>query len=336
MPRISPSVLRYAHSISPDLARLLPVCRELSSARNELRWLQAHAESAPNNSLSSLVARRARGEPLQYILGSEYFGELEILCRPGVLIPRQETAASVSYLVRSTRRLLPWPKIEPLRVLDACSGTGCIPLLFHHEFYHSQLYGNRPIDFVGLDISDTALDLATANKQQQLNTPWLKEASTIARTSLANMSFVKADVLDEGPAFAMSALATYGSSFDVLISNPPYISRRHYTTITSPSVRKYEPKLALVPSDTEGPRVEDGDQFYPRLWQIADQVRARVVLFEVGDADQAARVADMGRRHSWDEIELWRDNPASSTIENGRYRVNGEGNVRSVFARRFT
>lgn len=47
-------------------------------------------DEAANQSriLSDYVYRRARGEPLQYILGSEYFGELEIKCRPGVLIPR--------------------------------------------------------------------------------------------------------------------------------------------------------------------------------------------------------------------------------------------------------
>lgn len=96
MPRISPKDLIRARATSKALLSLLPVCRDLASANSELRWLQEYAinvsqrTAAPNHErfLKDLVARRARGEPLQYILGSEYFGNLEIRCRPGVLIPR--------------------------------------------------------------------------------------------------------------------------------------------------------------------------------------------------------------------------------------------------------
>ncbi len=97
MPRISPSLLRKAGACNPYLSSLLPVCRDLQSARNELRWLKEHAtrNSLQQNDIKNTefllrryVRRRARGEPLQYILGSEYFGDLEIQCAPGVLIPR--------------------------------------------------------------------------------------------------------------------------------------------------------------------------------------------------------------------------------------------------------
>lgn len=96
MPRLPPWLLRQARAISPRVADLLPVCRDLRSAQNELRWLHEHASKTCSSKrvhqfdslLESYVARRARGEPLQYILGSEYFGDLEIQCRPGGLIPR--------------------------------------------------------------------------------------------------------------------------------------------------------------------------------------------------------------------------------------------------------
>ena len=106
MPRISPRTLRKALSINPHLARLLPVCRDLRSAQNELRWLSERADELKAQKqqsdvvvvgptgLSRLVALRAKGTPLQYILGSEWFGDLEIKCKPGVLIPRL-----VSYLL---------------------------------------------------------------------------------------------------------------------------------------------------------------------------------------------------------------------------------------------
>ena len=96
MPRIPPTLLRLARRRNRLLPSLLPVCRDLPSSQNELRWLGEHAAEVAskqglrdeNSLLQQYVSRRAKGEPLQYILGTEYFGELEIECRPGVLIPR--------------------------------------------------------------------------------------------------------------------------------------------------------------------------------------------------------------------------------------------------------
>lgn len=96
MPRIHPRDIWQAQAIDKALLALLPVCRDIGSARNELRWLKEHAVAVSQrtghhsqaNLLSGLVRRRALGEPLQYVLGSEYFGALKIKCRQGVLIPR--------------------------------------------------------------------------------------------------------------------------------------------------------------------------------------------------------------------------------------------------------
>lgn len=100
MPRISTAALRKAYAIDPLLPRLLPPCRDLRAAQNELRWLRDHvnrvaeARRAQGDVVSKsaflrdLVRQRTRGRPLQYLLGTEFFGDLEIRCRPGVLIPR--------------------------------------------------------------------------------------------------------------------------------------------------------------------------------------------------------------------------------------------------------
>ena len=100
MPRLPTGLLRHARAQEPLLVPLLRTCRDLNSARNELRWLREHVEQnllkkglpaeglAVRQSLRRLCHERGRGKPLQYILGTEYFGELELLCRPGVLIPR--------------------------------------------------------------------------------------------------------------------------------------------------------------------------------------------------------------------------------------------------------
>ncbi len=104
--RLPPSLVRQAHYIDPLLVPLLKACRDLQSAQNELRWLREHLHEAGGkiynhdftppraglrqrqHRLKQLCLDRSRGKPLQYILGTEYFGELEIICEPGVLIPR--------------------------------------------------------------------------------------------------------------------------------------------------------------------------------------------------------------------------------------------------------
>ena len=100
MPRVPTALLRKARTIDPVLPALLAPCRDLHTAQNELRWLREHVEKVANARrvrgdalakgalLGQLVRERVRGRPLQYLLGTEYFGDLEIKCRPGVLIPQ--------------------------------------------------------------------------------------------------------------------------------------------------------------------------------------------------------------------------------------------------------
>ena len=93
MPRLVWSILRHAYNIDPLLPRLLATCGDLCSARNELRWLREHAVATTarpqwHRTLRMLIAERASGKPLQYVLGNQPFGDLEVLCEKGVLIPR--------------------------------------------------------------------------------------------------------------------------------------------------------------------------------------------------------------------------------------------------------
>lgn len=112
MPRIPYSVIWRACREDSLLPILLKECRTIDSARNELRWLReaVHSQSPSKTGRSRLKAMcqlRSRGYPLQYILGNQPFGELEILCRKGVLIPRfvRPSLAGVSHSQSLDRRL---------------------------------------------------------------------------------------------------------------------------------------------------------------------------------------------------------------------------------------
>ena len=219
-----------------------------------------------------------------------------------------------------------------VRILDLCTGTGCIPLLFRHEFTAER----KDVDLriVGVDISDKSLGLANHNLRKN-------EIGNEARNGMTN--FAKADVLTspfdeltEGTPLPVRNVLNYNrwSPFwDILISNPPYISPSAYWKTTMRSVRKYEPKLALVPSPrSKFNDTQQGDMFYPRLLKIAEEVEAKVVLLEVADIEQALRVARLAQKLDvFDGIEIWRDDPTSSqcSSEDG-FEVHGEGNGRSV------
>lgn len=99
MPRLPPRILHQARKIDSLLPLVLQGTHDLASAKNELRWLREHVLDQQHNKqslencnvqqqLRKLCVDRARGKPLQYIMGTEYFGDLEIACEPGVLIPR--------------------------------------------------------------------------------------------------------------------------------------------------------------------------------------------------------------------------------------------------------
>ena len=361
MPRLPTSLLRHARHEHPLLPLLLCTCRDLPSARNELRWLREHIlgtasprPSALHQRLHRLCLQRSKGKPLQYILGSQPFGDLEILCKPGVLIPRCAISTSPSPEQTHLPNLTPPPSPETdsltthlaqtllshhpqpptFRILDLCTGTGCIPLLLH-----SLLYPIIPHPYIyGIDISPLAITLARKNLTHNIRLGTLNPAAAAS----SHISFQQADIFDEE---WLNGLRNDGSQkWDILISNPPYISPHAFTNgSTSRSVRNYEPKLALVPPHSRtSTDTEIGDAFYPRLLQIANSLNIPLLVFEVADLAQAKRVVGMVfERDGWDGCEIWRDFPGQRgrdgqeevmEVEERRVRVKGEGEGRAVCA----
>lgn len=193
--------------------------------------------------------------------------------------------------------------------------------MFQHEF--RKRHQALPV-ILGVDVSPKAIRLSEYNRARQ----------TEIDRRFGSIYFVQADIMAEGGK----------SSWDVLISNPPYISPQAFNSTTSRSVRSFEPRLALVPE----PRgnlldIDLGDVFYPRLLSIAAKDDVKIILFEVADMAQAQRVVAMIRRHKlrWEGVEIWRDDPtADEDTGSEQYRgppdefikVIGNGNGRSVFA----
>lgn len=138
--------------------------------------------------------------------------------------------------------------------------------------------------------------------------------------------------------------------WDIVVSNPPYISPEDYDRTTTRSVRNWEPKTALVPPAPRkstpsplGARMGDedvGDMFYPRILDISREAKANLVAMEVGDMAQAERVAEMLLSEQvWNTCEIWRDGITGRHGELEKKElgarsvgVRGEGNGRVVVA----
>ncbi|KAF1835236.1 S-adenosyl-L-methionine-dependent methyltransferase [Decorospora gaudefroyi] len=344
MPRIPTSLVRTARAIDPLLPALLAPCRDLQTAQNELRWLREHVEKvaktrranrgdrlAKGALLRRMVKERATGKPLQYLLKSEYFADLEIVCRPGVLIPRADTAASITHLARLLKDAPNLPR--ELRVLDLCTGTGCIPLLLQHELSALSTQKDVSLRALGVDISKKALDLARYNLQRRRQSTNSSGKHPMKKGE--EIDFIRADILInpfadqiEGQPMSLEVALDHACQphfWDILIANPPYISPAEYWNTTTRSVRGFEPKLALVPpppppplpkqyrqaeSQKQTTDTQQGDRFYPRLLEIAQDVEAKIVLLEVADVQQAQRVAQLARRLCvFDGVEIWGQQP---------------------------
>lgn len=315
-----------------------PLARRCSSGRGWKRTSLRHDTGSiyRRRLLAGYVARRARGVPLQYILGNQPFGDLEILTQKGVLIPRPDTE---TYTEHTAELLLSWlsqtapeshTRRQKLRILDLCSGTGCIALLLHSLLKPPTSHGNLDLDILGADISKDAIDLGERNLQHNI------AKGSLHMDAIRDVSFRQMDILQLArlnPSELRRAFNKSGGAdgqhghtpnpnepWDVIISNPPYISPRDYEAggKTETSVRKYEPKLALVPppstsSLAKSPATDQGDLFYGPLMDLMGGLGAKLLVMEIGDSQQAVRVHELavkqftGYRDHAMLFEVWKD-----------------------------
>lgn len=168
--------------------------------------------------------RMASGEPLQYVLNEAWFYGRRFNVNPDVLIPRPET----EILCRTVLTDLPDGVFASSgrvpRILDLCTGSGCIAWTLALEMPGSEV--------IGADISDGALTVAE-------NQDFSEEMS---HTGALRPRFIKADVLSQ-PSDDIG-------KFDIIVSNPPYVMESEKTLMRR-NVLDHEPHLALFVSDDD-------------------------------------------------------------------------------------
>lgn len=211
-----------------DLAKKLTKNYDIQEARSIVRLLLsdyfnisltdiccgALERLSPENlqNLNTAIKRLEDGEPIQYIIGKSNFCDREFHVEPGVLIPRPETEELCDIITKAcTNNKHP-------QILDIGTGSGCIAVTLALNLPHSTVSA--------WDISDDALRIAKLN----------------AKNNGAEINFEKKDILN-------NTTATKDDSFDIIVSNPPYICRKEAADMEK-HVLDHEPHLALfVPDD---------------------------------------------------------------------------------------
>lgn len=253
--------LEQAGVESPRLDAELLLARVLG--RNRI-FLHLNPDFRPGDGAEreflALVERRAAGEPLQYLTGVQEFMGLEFIVNPSVLIPRPDTETLVEAVLdwleacRKTRSV-PGPTAVAVQALDLGTGSGAIAVSL--AFYCSGL------EVKAVDISPEALGVARENAR---------------RHGVAErVQFLEGDLF--------SPFKRTGTRFDLIVSNPPYVSGETMRGLQR-EVR-HEPRDALYGGF-------DGLDFYRRIaaGSTAHIKRGGLLAVEVG-YDQAGAVQDI-------------------------------------------
>ena len=211
------------------------------------------------------IARIQEGEPLAYVLEEWDFYGMRLYINRNVLIPRDDTCAVTALAIERALFLDKDP-----RILDLCTGSGCIGLALAHRIKDARV--------TLADISHDALAVAKKN--------------VINQKLSARVSCVQAD--------AMGEPAPFLGKFDLIISNPPYITGEDMKGLDH-SVKDYEPHLALFGG-------EDGLDFYR---SIASKYRSALkpggfLCFEFGDG-QGDDVCEILKMNGYTILERSRD-----------------------------
>lgn len=287
--------LREARTPSHTLATELLLMHTLKRDR---AWMYSHPEEVLDPGLAenffALIARRAAGEPTQYLTGQQEFWGLQFEVTPAVLIPRPETEHVMEVaLARLGERGI---KIhmdtgaprDTLHVADVGTGSGCLAVALAYELPHAELYAT--------DISVAALEVAQRNA---------------ARHKIADrIHFIQGDLLTPFAAADWSDAAKINSEpsdtrnhqrFDVIVSNPPYISLDEANQLQR-EVRDHEPHEALFGGRT-------GAEIYGRLIDQAGELLGErgILVLELGhnSADYVRGIFD--EQLGWTKVAITAD-----------------------------
>jgi len=233
--------------------------------------------------IDELLTRRSKREPLQYVIGYTEFHGLKIKVGSGVLIPRPETELLAEEAIKTVTGykinppLLPFNKggMGGLKILDLCTGSGCLALALAREFLDAQVYGT--------DTSEIAIGYAKENAK--IN-------------EIKNVIFLEGSLFD--PIKKLSPVHCSPFTFDLIVSNPPYIRSDDIKSLQA-EIKDWEPAEALDGG-------EDGLDYYRIIIPEARNYLKGYgcLMLELG-ISQADAVKQMAKNAGFQNISLIKD-----------------------------
>lgn len=208
----------------------------------------------------SLIDRRGARIPLQHLTGTQNFMGLDFKVTEAVLVPRQDTEILVEEALGGLH--------DGMRVLDMCTGSGCILISLLH--YKNDCVG------LGVDVSPEALAVAKENAEKLL-------------TPEKEVSFLQSNLFEK-----------VEGKFDLIVSNPPYIATAEIEKLM-PEVKDHEPRIAL-----DG--TEDGLFFYRKITEGCKEhlVKGGELYYEIG-YDQGEAVKELMENAGFLEVKIIKD-----------------------------
>jgi release factor glutamine methyltransferase len=262
----SSALLKHNGIESPSLVAELLLRHVLAIRKGDLSRIRDNKPGDSEKAHFNLLLKRASDhEPVQYILGETEFMGLRFHVDKRVLIPRPDTEILVEKVIELSKRADP-----NLMVLDIGTGSGNITISL------AKFLPNIRID--AIDISEDALHVAADN---------------IHHHGLeARVNAFKCDIRE--------SLGALHPPYDVIVSNPPYISAEEYKVLPR-NVRNYEPQEALFDGG-------DGLSFYRRIASVGKSLlrKGGLVAVEIG-YNQSSAVSDLFKKESYQDIAVTRD-----------------------------
>lgn len=215
-----------------------------------------------------LIQKRSQHIPLQHLTGEQNFMGLDFIVNEHVLVPRQDTEILVEEVLKYLH--------DGMRILDLCTGSGCILI--------SLLHYSNGCEGTGVDISDEALEVARRNAEKLL----YSEGDT-AVEACRQVHMIQGDLYEN-----------VAGKYEMIVSNPPYI-RRDVIPGLMPEVREHEPYIALDGGD-------DGLDFYRRIiaGAPAHLCGGGMLFLEIG-YDQSKDVTKLMKAAGFAEVRVVKD-----------------------------
>lgn len=249
------------------------------------------------------IGKRAGHIPLQQLTGEQDFMGLTFTVNEHVLIPRQDTEILVEEVLKELH--------DGMRVLDMCTGSGCILI--------SLLHYSNGCEGLGVDLSAEALKVAKRNAQRILGENFsetkdcgVKTFETESDDAETAINTAENETAGRARFLQSDLFENVEGKFEIIVSNPPYIASAEVDKLM-PEVRDHEPRMAL-----DG--TADGLEFYRRIIEEAGQhlVSSGMLFFEIG-YDQGQAVSELMRQHGYREVQVVQDYAGLDRVVYGTY-----------------